>query len=112
MATWSSAQSPLTVEPVVVAGDHAVADWTQPQAGGRALLFRHKDQWHVVLCAGDALKDAKQLESAGVPTKLARQLASKLARAEKAVTAERLARMASFNGIVRMDAHEPSGHTQ
>jgi hypothetical protein len=55
MSTWSSADAPLTVEPIVVAGDHAVADWT-------------------------------------------------------AVSPERLARMASFKGVVRMDQHSAAGH--
>ncbi len=112
MSTWSSAEAPLTIDPIVVAGDHAVADWTQPTVGGRALLYRHENQWHVVLCAGDALKDAQQLESSGVPAALARELASKLAQAEKAVSTERLARMASFRGVVRMDQHETAGHAE
>ncbi len=39
----------LSVGPVVVSGDHAIADWTQGDIGGRALLRRNQGAWAVTL---------------------------------------------------------------
>ena len=52
----------LKVSPVVVAGDYAIADWSQGEMGGRALL-RRKQQWSLILCAGDGIKSRDALES-------------------------------------------------
>jgi hypothetical protein len=51
----------LLVELVIVAGDHAIADWTQGQVGGRALLRRWQQQWALILCAGDGIKSAEAI---------------------------------------------------
>jgi hypothetical protein len=106
MATWNKPDAPLTAGPIIISGDHAVVDWTQPGVGGRALLFRHEGTWQVVLCTGDLIRTTAGLESVGVPTADAQILATKLAEAETQVPAERLARMTAFNGIVRMAQHE------
>ena len=103
MREWNKPEAPLTVEPIVVAGSFAIADWTQPQLGGRALLQRTGDTWSVVLCAGDTLKDPAVLSHAGISTSDAEALLQALTTAEAAVPAERLARIAAFRGVVRMD---------
>jgi hypothetical protein len=82
--------------PVVVAGDHAIADWTQAGLGGRALLRLEKGQWNIVVCAGDGLKQAKAIEQAGVPRAVAGILATRLAEAEQNIPAERLRRFGLF----------------
>lgn len=103
-ATWDRPGQPLDAGPVVVAGDLAVADWTQGEAGGRALM-RHADAgWTTVLCAGDGIRSAEGLQAVGVPAAQAKALARALAEAERGVAPERLARMARFAGVVRMDA--------
>lgn len=111
-STWDTPQARVEVEPVVVVGRHAVAGWTQGARGGRALLVLGKEgRWSVAVCAGDALKDAQVLESAGLSGSDARQLSAALARAEEHVPAVRKARFASFDGLVRMDGqagHAPS----
>jgi hypothetical protein len=105
-STWDTPQARVEVEPVVVVGRHAVAGWTQGPRGGRALMVLGKDgRWAVTVCAGDALKDAKVLESAGLSAAEAGQLSAALVRAEQSVPASRLAQFASFGGLVHMGGH-------
>lgn len=105
MATWDRPDAPLDAGPVAIEGDHAVADWTQGKTGGRALLKRTHGRWVTVLCAGDGIRSSEGLIEAGLGETQARALAESLARMEREVPAQRLALMASFRGIVRMDAH-------
>lgn len=107
-ATWDRPDAALEAGPVVVVGEHAVADWTQGAMGGRALLRREHGEWITVLCAGDGIRNADGLVAAGVPRETAASLASQLGIAEREVSAGRLARMASFKGIVRMQ--QGGGH--
>lgn len=107
-ATWDRPHAPLDAGPVVVAGDWAMADWTQGRTGGRALLKREQDAWVTVLCAGDGIRDVGALVEAGVPRAQARELAAKLAAAEAKTSPGRLALMSTFAGIVRMQ--EGAGH--
>lgn len=111
MAQFDRPEARLTVAPVVVSGDTAVAGWAQAERGGRALLFRQDGQWRIVLCAGDALKDPRVLQEAGVKARDAQAIARTLAAAEAKLTSAHRARLASFDGIVRMDTggvHPPS----
>lgn len=111
-ATWGTGPHRLEVGPVVIVGEHALAGWTQGPRGGRALLSRSKPgEWAVAVCGGDGLKDAKVLEQAGISPADSRGLAAALAKADAALPAERRAKFASFEGMVRMDAngHHP-GH--
>ena len=96
----------LLVEPVVVAGDHAIADWTQGQMGGRALLRRGQQQWTLILCAGDGIKSADAMQIGGVPPADAKALATGLATAEAKLAPERLAMFSRFEGLVRMDGKD------
>jgi hypothetical protein len=98
----------LSVGPVVVSGDHAIADWTQSEMGGRALLRRKQGAWAVTLCAGDAIKSSEALRTAGVPEPDAIHLARALASAESSLAPERVAMFARFEGLVTMDG--TSGH--
>lgn len=107
MRDWNKPEAPLTVDPIVVVGAFAIADWTQPELGGRALLQREGDRWSVVLCAGDTLKSAGMLVHAGMSRSDADALLQSLTIAETSVPAERLARIAAFKGVVRMTG---SGH--
>lgn len=111
MRTFDRPDSRLSVDPVVVRGDHAVAGWTQGDRGGRALLARDTaaDRWHVVLCAGDGLRDAAMLQAFGVPAEPARALARAVAAAEETLPAGRRAQLGTFEGVVRLgpDGHPP-----
>lgn len=114
MHTFDRPETPLTVDPVVVRGDHAVAGWTQGTGGGRALLARDpaRAAWRIVLCAGDGLRDVAMLQASGVPAADARALAQALAAAEADLPAEQRTRFSSFQGVVHVDAqghHGPAG---
>lgn len=111
--TFDKPEARLVVDPVVVANDHAIADWTQETVGGRALLVRKAGQWAIILCSGDAIKSADAMRRAGVPASDAAKLAAGLESAEKAIPADRLALLASFEGTVSMEAdggHPPVAH--
>ncbi|MFM2059580.1 MAG: hypothetical protein RLY71_3965 [Pseudomonadota bacterium] len=115
MQTWDQPQARLRADPVVVRGNHAIADWMQGERGGRALLARTANgQWIVTLCAGDGLKDPALLHDAGIPSADVHALLQALAAAEKPLSQAELAQLASFEGLVRMDAqgnHPPAHHT-
>lgn len=111
-ATWDRPGVPLDMEPVVVQEDYAIAGWTQGAMGGRALLRRGNGGWVTVLCAGDGIRDAAGLAAVGMPPVQAAALATKLADAEKGMAAEKLALMASFHGIVRMEAADEHASRQ
>jgi len=51
-AQFDRADARLTVDPIAVSDDHAVAGWTQGDTGGRALLKKRHSGWALVLCAG------------------------------------------------------------
>lgn len=89
----------LAVEatPIVAKAGWAIADWTQGQRGGRALLTLRKGQWEVVLCGGDGLRSMEGLEASGVPLPVARHLAKELAILERQVSATRLKAMGRFS---------------
>ena len=104
----------LTVGPVAVAGDHAIADWMQGDMGGRALLRRKQASWVVTLCAGDAMKSSEALKTAGVPQPEAIQLARDLAVAESGLAPEQVAMFSRFEGLVTLDSasHHSEGETR
>ncbi len=104
--------APLTVEPVVVVGDNAVAGWAQGDTGGRALLKRGHHGWRIVLCSGDALKETASLVEIGLPDHDATAISARLAEAEAALDPALVARFSLFDGIVMMDEEggHPTGH--
>lgn len=100
--TWEKPESQLSADPIVVTGDHAIADWRQGDHAGRALLRRTPSGWSVVLCAGDALTERAFLVEAGVPVDQAATLADALVSAERNLPAELKNSMSRFKNIVRM----------
>jgi hypothetical protein len=103
-------ETPLTVEPIAVAGDYAVAGWEQCEMGGYALLRKKSGQWDVLLCAGGEIREAKAMQSAGVPADLAAMLSSELARVEGGLPRAKLDKLSSFKGLVRMDQGQHPHH--
>lgn len=103
-------QSPLTVTPVAVEGDWAVAGWSQDVRGGRALLNKRHGQWVIVVCGGDGLRQASTLAQTGMKAAEARALAMKLQAAESRLPAETLRKFASFEGMLRMDGSAHGTH--
>jgi copper(I)-binding protein len=93
---------PLTILPVVVENDWAIAGWQQDGRGGRALLKKGHHGWSVFLCSGDGIKEAAALEKAGLSVDDAKALAADLAEAESKLDPKVLALFASFEGTVMM----------
>lgn len=107
-------ESPLIVEPVVVQDEYAIAGWVQGETGGRALLRKEGDAWSIILCAGDAVKEASYLAQTGMAAGTAANLAEALAAAEAGVPAERLEMFSRFGPTVFMNqpgtSHPPAAH--
>lgn len=97
-AHFGSPLAPIDVGPIVVSGDHAIADWSQGDFGGRALFERGSHGWMLLLCSGDSIRRADNLKRAGVPEFNAGWIADQLAKAEAKLPPERLARMQRFVG--------------
>ena len=110
MATFDKPDDRLSVGPVVVRGDHAIAGWAQGEMGGRALLARKQHKWIIVLCSGDALKGADLLVQTGIAAADAAALARDLAEAERGLTPARLALFARFDGVLMIDEESGHGH--
>lgn len=108
---FETPENKLTVNPVVVQGDFAVAGWVQAGKGGRALLKKGHKGWAIHLCSGDSLKDAANLTKVGMSEADAQALADKLVAAESSVDPETLKLFASFEGTVMMGG-EHDGHQQ
>ena len=102
MAAFDKPDARLMVEPIVVSGRYAIADWTQVSTGGRALLRRGHHGWDLILCAGDEIRSPDALKLAGLSSADAAGLATALAGSEASLPRERLAVLSSFAGIVRM----------
>lgn len=105
---FDTPENPLSVEPVVVVGDNAIAGWVQGERGGRALLWRVDGQWKIRLCSGDSLKDPKLLESANISAADAATLAAQLAAEESKLDPAVLAKFTSFEGTMMIDPE--AGH--
>jgi hypothetical protein len=106
---YDRANQTLEAGPLAISGDTAVADWTQGNMGGRALFRRERTQWRIILCAGEVLQTEKGLASVGVSAPDATRIAASLAESESTVSPHRLHLIASFEGVMRMDA-PPEAH--
>jgi periplasmic copper chaperone A len=103
---------PLTVAPVSVEGDSAVAGWSQSGRGGRAFLQRDKHQWSIALCGGAGLTQADVLQSTGMKPDAALRLAKAVAAAEAKLGAQQSKLFDSFEGMIKIDAaagHDANG---
>ncbi len=115
-ATWERPDAPLRVDPVVVQGGVAIAGWFQGERGGRALLRKRMpgEAWEVTFCAGDALKDPQGLVGTGLNATQAQALSTALIEAEARLSGADRAQLASFEGVVKIQAgaaHGPAtGH--
>ena len=110
MAMFDKPEAPLTVIPVTVEGDVAVAGWAQGEMGGRALLRRKHRTWSLVLCSGDALKEASSLRGFGLDHGQAERMAAAIARAEAVLEPELVEAFSRFDGVMMMEedgSHPP-----
>ena len=97
-AQFDTPENPLTVDPVVVEGDNALASWAQGDKGGRALLARREGQWQIVLCGGEDLRMPGFLAENGVSA--AETLSQMYNAAEDGLGADKVALYSSFQGVV------------
>jgi hypothetical protein len=107
-AVWDKSDNPLTVKPVIVSGDFAIAGWLQGEKGGRALLKKSHHGWQTQLCAGKITPAL--LKQAGVPETEAQQLLAQQTAAEKGLSQRDLSLLSSFVGVVKMDATHQATH--
>ena len=114
MTQFDRSESRLTVEPVTVHRNIAVAGWAQGDVGGRALLRRLGSEWRLVLCSGDTLKEAKLLQQFGLNAEEAERLVNAVVDAETKLDPALVAKFSTFDGIVMInkDGHHPpvGGH--
>jgi len=111
MATWDRPEERLSVEPVTVGVEYALAGWTQGDRGGRALLKRGHGGWSVHVCGGDHLLDAQLLRKIGVTDSESKTLIADQNAAESKLPARKVAMFSLFDSIVEMGIdghHAPS----
>jgi periplasmic copper chaperone A len=104
MAVFDKPTDRLSVDPIVVKGDFAVAGWIQSGRGGRAVLVKEKGKWVINVCGGDGLKSAEALAQTGMPMATAQALAKDLAAVEAKLSPDMLKKFAMFDGIVKVGA--------
>ena len=99
-AQYDKPDAPLTVDPIVVMGDNAVASWAQGDMGGRALLARKDGAWAIVLCGGSDLRLPDFLAAHGVAD--AAMLSQMFNAAEDQMGAGKVALSSKFPTVVMM----------
>jgi len=106
MKTWSRPDAPLSVAPVTIVDNYALAGWVQAERGGRALLLRKPSgEWAVQLCGGDALKEVETLKQSQVPETIARELSARNATAEAKIPPATRVLFSTFGATVRRGDH-------
>lgn len=99
-AQFDRPDAPLTVAPVTIQGDVAVAGWSQDGKGGRAFLRKDADGWFVEICAGESLVEPATFVAMGLTRAEADQLAAAVNGAEASAGADLIARLNGFEGTV------------
>jgi hypothetical protein len=106
--TFDRPGAKVVSDPVVIEQDYAVADWTQGDKGGRALLRKQGGHWLIALCAGDSLRSAEGMARAGVPSETALRLSKRLELAEHDVPQQQLEMFGRFRPDAAAEHHH--GH--
>jgi hypothetical protein len=94
--TYDKPNNKVNTTPISAIDDFAVADWTQGDRGGRALMKRINGNWEILACGNDGLKDTKSLVKAGMSEKTASAILKKLSDLEKSEDPKRLAKFNLF----------------
>ena len=92
----------VQTDPIVIEGKVAIADWTQGQKGGRALLRRKHADWEIIACGGAGFKDPSAIASAGISKEIANNITAKLKTAEATLSPQKIKQLDSFDGVVTM----------
>ena len=109
--TFDQPNLKVKTNPIVIEGKVAIADWTQGQKGGRALLRRKHEEWEIIACGGSGFKDPEGIAAIGISKQIATNIAAKLKEAETKLSPQQIKQFDSFDGVVNMvhDAkHSPN----
>ena len=101
----------VKTNPIVIEGKVAIADWTQGQKGGRALLRRKHNDWEIIACGGSGFKDPEGIAAIGISKEIATNITAKLKDVEARLSPQQVKQFDSFDGVVNMvhDAkHSPN----
>jgi copper(I)-binding protein len=97
-AQFDTPENPLTVAPISVQGDVAIAGWAQGDKGGRAFLRMGDMGWSIEVCAGAGLLQPEMLTGLGLTEADAATLLAAVTAAEAGLGAETVALFDSFDG--------------
>ncbi|QWD95130.1 copper uptake system-associated protein [Polynucleobacter sp. MG-Unter2-18] len=100
--TFDQPNLKVQITPIVIEGKVAIADWTQGQKGGRALLRRKHADWEIIACGGAGFKDPNAIAAAGISKRIAQNITAKLRTAEASLSAQKIKQLDSFDGVVTM----------
>lgn len=100
--TFDQSNLKVQITPIVIEGKVAIADWTQGQKGGRALLRRKHADWEIIACGGAGFKDPSAIASVGISKEIANNITAKLKTAEAALSLQKIKQLDSFDGVVTM----------
>lgn len=101
-AQFDTPETPLTVAPVTVQGQVAIAGWAQSGKGGRAFLRKEAQGWFIELCAGSALMQTETLVGLGLALPQAESLLTAARAAEGAINPQSVALFDSFDGMLQI----------
>ncbi|MFV0429463.1 MAG: copper uptake system-associated protein [Arachnia sp.] len=110
MSQFDRPEAPLTVDPISIEGDFAIAGWSQDGRGGRALLRRVASGWEIVLCAGEPVLDPDFLAEQGITPDTANLLAEIAHSAETELGRDLVARLNAFDGVVMISGGDGHNH--
>jgi hypothetical protein len=100
--TFDKPNLKVQITPIVIEGKVAIADWTQGQKGGRALLRRKHADWEIIACGGAGFKDPSAITAAGISKGIAQNISAKLKTAESSLSPQKIKQLDSFDGVVTM----------
>jgi copper(I)-binding protein len=109
-AQFDTPESPLTVAPITVQGDVAIAGWSQDGRGGRVFLRKDAEGWFVELCSGAGLMLPATLQGLGLTPADAETLLVAARAAEETLGTEAIQRFDSFDGTL-MIGRAGHGHS-
>lgn len=106
-AQFDTPETPLSVAPITVQGDVALAGWSQDGRGGRAFLRHDAEGWFIELCSGASLMLPATLQSLGLSGADAETMLAAARLAETALGPDAIALFDSFDGtlVVGRDGH-------
>lgn len=76
--------------------NYAIVGWISGGRGGRILMRSKGRSWEPILCGGDGVKQAAEVQKAGAPAAVAEALVQQLTQAEAKVDTFILRRMSRF----------------